>query len=476
MVEIDTTFNTNNLRLPLTILTGISNTGDSFPLAFSFLPSESKVCFDFIFESLRELVWEEYPPPIVIVGDQAKGLAASLPDSMPDSIPQFCEWHAAENIRKHLIDSGYAKEKLNTIKPLIWGYLQASTPSALQTTKAKLLKALKSPEVRYIKDNWVVKEKFVCRSYTEHLPNLGVHSTQRAESMNAILKDSLNRQITLQEACRRLVKAVRAFEVKLLDGEITSMTVRSRVLDLNGFATLLGKVTNHAIDLMTSEWSTACVPKPDSIWQNGCLHDCLLPMRYGLPCRHWMIKAVTEGFPLPISLVHPRWWLSGSPVRAGEWAMGYHDAAIDPQEYWIGGYRNRGTDIVMESIQHLLDQQSQLLPEQSERLMRQVVDSNNQILAEVHALKTRNQQSPPMLPPPLPPTLSLQARKQKGSTRKRALTGAEASERAQKAMTRAQTRAKVVQAAESAQKKRTVTASKRQTRSQRVAELLENQL
>ena len=32
MIEIDTTFNTNNLRLPLIILTGIANTGMSFLL------------------------------------------------------------------------------------------------------------------------------------------------------------------------------------------------------------------------------------------------------------------------------------------------------------------------------------------------------------------------------------------------------------------------------------------------------------
>jgi hypothetical protein len=116
---VNTTFNTNILKLPLTILTDISNTGDSFPMAFSFLPSESKVSFDFIFEFLKELVWEEYLPPNVIVGDQAKGLAASLPHSMPSTIGQFCEWHAFENIRKHLLDHGYAKKKMNTMKPLI---------------------------------------------------------------------------------------------------------------------------------------------------------------------------------------------------------------------------------------------------------------------------------------------------------------------------------------------------------------------
>ena len=177
MLEVDTTFNTNILKLPLTVITGISNTGDSFPVAFSFIPSESKVCFDFIFKALKELVWEEYPPPRIVIGDQAQGLAVSLPYSLPGSVGQFCEWHAFENIRKCLQDKGYAKEKLNNTKPLIWSYLHADTSKALTIAKAKLLKALKSPEAKYIKDNWFSKEEFVCRSYTQYLTNLGVHST-----------------------------------------------------------------------------------------------------------------------------------------------------------------------------------------------------------------------------------------------------------------------------------------------------------
>src|SRR5579862_206480 len=91
MVEIDTTFNTNNLRLLSTIMTSISNTETSFPLAFSFLPSKSKVCFDFIFQSLKELVWEEYVPLVIIVGDLIQGLAASLLYSIPDFTSQYCK-------------------------------------------------------------------------------------------------------------------------------------------------------------------------------------------------------------------------------------------------------------------------------------------------------------------------------------------------------------------------------------------------
>ncbi|KAI9763714.1 MAG: hypothetical protein M1839_006319 [Geoglossum umbratile] len=114
---------------------------------------------------------------------------------------------------------------------------------------------------------------------------------------------------------------------------------------------------------------------------------------------------------------------------------------MDPQMRWVDGYRRRGKDILMESFENLLEQQSGLSSEQSEHLMRKMVKSNNQLLAEM--------------------------KKQKGSTRKRALTGAEASDRQQKAMTRAQTRAKAAQIATAPRKM--------QTRNQKAAALLADQ-
>ena len=110
-------------------------------------------------------------------------------------------------------------------------------------------------------------------------------------------------------------------------------------------------------------------------------------------------------------------------------------------------YRNRGRDIVVELVQTLLTSQLQLLPEQSECLIRCIVAGNNQLLAEVHTLEEREHQIPSELPLSLPPNLSLQAKKAKGNTRKRALTGVEVSEHQDRMMTRVQARARVAEAA-----------------------------
>jgi hypothetical protein len=126
--------------------------------------------------------------------------------------------------------------------------------------------------------------------------------------------------------------------------------IRSRILDLNGFSTLLGKITSYVVNLMVSEWTAACIPRPNSVWQGSCLDVYTFPLRYGLPCRHWMLKSVLKGFFLPLSLVHSRWWLSESPVLQGGWTMGYYNAALNPQECWIGGYRNRSQDIIIALV------------------------------------------------------------------------------------------------------------------------------
>ena len=115
--------------------------------------------------------------------------------------------------------------------------------------------------------------------------------------------------------------------------------------------------------------------------------------------------------------------------------------------------------------------------------MRQLIDHNRQLVSEAHTIRAMDQDIPAELPPPLPSNLSLQAKKQKKSTRKQALTGAEVSERQQKAMTRAQARAKAVQGVQAAGvgavvgagRKGKEAAPRMQTRSQRAVALLQDQ-
>ena len=79
MYETDATFNTNSLKLPLSVMVGIDNTGATFPMAYCFITSESAASFKWIAEQLTELVFYDCPEPDLIIGDfSIKGLELQL--------------------------------------------------------------------------------------------------------------------------------------------------------------------------------------------------------------------------------------------------------------------------------------------------------------------------------------------------------------------------------------------------------------
>ena len=84
VLVVDGTFNMNSLQLPLLIAVDITNSGKTFPVAFSYCPSESKESYDFFFQSLKEEAFSgDIQSVKVVVGDQAGGLIASLDPASP---------------------------------------------------------------------------------------------------------------------------------------------------------------------------------------------------------------------------------------------------------------------------------------------------------------------------------------------------------------------------------------------------------
>ena len=81
---VDGPFNTNSLRLPLLIAVGITNSGKTVPVAFSYCPSGSKESYNFFFQSLKEEASAgDIQSVKVVVGDPAGGLIASLDPASP---------------------------------------------------------------------------------------------------------------------------------------------------------------------------------------------------------------------------------------------------------------------------------------------------------------------------------------------------------------------------------------------------------
>ena len=118
---IDGTFNTNELRLPLLAAVGITNSGSTFPVAFSYCPSESKESLKFFFDCLTREYFkskDNIPSCRVVISDQAAGLIAALPEALLKAVLQSCDWHAVEAMKRRFRTSGYKKDQVDILSDL----------------------------------------------------------------------------------------------------------------------------------------------------------------------------------------------------------------------------------------------------------------------------------------------------------------------------------------------------------------------
>jgi hypothetical protein len=210
MIQMDGTFNTNRIKLPLINVLSVTNTGHSFIFAFCFMTSESSDNWGFTLQCLERVVYENLPLPRVVLADQGLGLRSVFASVWPMAVLQFCEWHAAQNIKARLAKQRYKREERDKLMDLVWKYLWSASESELEVNRTQLKSAMKPAECEYIEKYWVPKEKQLVRVYITIYPNLNYFSTQRDEGIHPMVKTVLNHQLRLDDAVQRL-----AVEMKL---------------------------------------------------------------------------------------------------------------------------------------------------------------------------------------------------------------------------------------------------------------------
>ena len=103
-----------------------------------------------------------------------------------------------------------------------------------------------------------------------------------------------NRNTSIRQSVQKICDEVWK---KKLDQEIlcNQQRIRNpRLIDRNAFTLLIGKITHHAIGLVSRELDAAksLAERILSIVPDGgsCVYDCELPLRYGFSCKCWLYK------------------------------------------------------------------------------------------------------------------------------------------------------------------------------------------
>ncbi len=106
---MDNTYNTNTWKLPLFLITGMTNIGSNFNLAFGLVDNEREDGFSWLISQLHHFQIElSTPVPRVIITDHEKTLKNALVIFFEPVIQQLCLFHQTKNmianIKKKWID------------------------------------------------------------------------------------------------------------------------------------------------------------------------------------------------------------------------------------------------------------------------------------------------------------------------------------------------------------------------------------
>ena len=162
----------------------------------------------------------------------------------------------------------------------------------------------------------------------------------------------------------------------------------------------------------------------------GCSFSCELPVRYGLPCRHWMYASIVEKCQLPLSLFHPRWHLDGPSVLYDRWVMTWNpelDEEGGPtlaSHYTDDWYAAHGLQRAEESALAVLEKLKNMPAGMAELFANTFIKGAESLLTQQDKIHASRERFPLMLPKPLAENSNLRYRKGK----KRAMTGLEVAE------------------------------------------------
>ncbi|XP_074310522.1 uncharacterized protein LOC141646550 [Silene latifolia] len=268
VVQIDSTYKTNEYRLPLVEMVGVTPVGKSFVIAYALVTHESEEKYLWVLRKLKALL-NDAVQPIAIVTDCEGGLLNAIPIVFPDSSHLLCLWHIYSNVETKALDitdqDSWAKHVTYT---LFTAVVEAETEEKFNVAWAKLAR------------EWAGVAAYIERQWFPHLENGPIDSIWiRFHSL-----------------------------METQNVEIRHLLELSRTKRLTGiqrlFSRLSYKISKNAIIELREEFERGAKMTEDALTIDcGCVKATTL----GLLCACSLHRIARNGSRVPVDVLHAFW-------------------------------------------------------------------------------------------------------------------------------------------------------------------------
>jgi hypothetical protein len=175
--------------------------------------------------------------------------------------------------------------------------------------------------------------------------------------------------MSLEQSAVALAERVKE-EFRMLSEEEDNARIRQPTgLNITVFKELRGKISLYALRMVEGEWLNLTDPTRGfhTELDNEC--NCPTRLRFSLPCRHQLFLLHADE-PIPLGLVHPRWWLAG-PVASRDWKPTYAQTPliISPKK-----------PTMWSTFDQIATQHARLVGEEQQRFLAQITSFGERLI------------------------------------------------------------------------------------------------
>ena len=304
---MDCTYKTNNLKMPLLNIVGITSTYATFNAGFAFLNEETEEAYSWVLRNFSKVV-----DPKVLCTDRELALMNSISTVFPTCQNLLCRWHINKNIVANC-KTGFSNEDWGNFMDE-WNFL-VSSPSveafgeALSLFKDKFATSHFS-SWNYIKTTWLPhKERFV-ECFINELPHFGSMSTSRVEGNHHIIKSYLRvGNLKLFPVTKRL-SFMLSNQMVELNAEIERQKLRrAHHYDHECLKDLIYRVSEFAMQKLIEQLERA-----KEVERDGDLCHGRFKKSWGLPCHHYIRSCIKNEVAIDLREIHEQWMLENNPL------------------------------------------------------------------------------------------------------------------------------------------------------------------
>jgi hypothetical protein len=297
--------------MPLLAITGVSELGPTFHVAFVFLSHERLEDYTW---ALRKLDWlyhaNEIAGPVTLVTDRDLSLMGAIRDVFPRAKLILCLWHVEKNVlarcKRFFRDAETWQGFFRAWRDL----LGSATPESYFEALSDLRTRYPGPgAVEYVEKTWLPYKEALVKAWTNRTLHFGIKTTSRVEGSHSALKGYL--QVStgdLHAVTERvgLLLANQAIEIRA--AKARALTRIGADLRIPLFAELIGLVSPIALRKLLEQRGKLTGDRPTVA--DPCTGVFRVTM--GLPCAHELADCARAGGSLAPRDLHPYWLLDRS--------------------------------------------------------------------------------------------------------------------------------------------------------------------